>query len=341
MAMATLKDIARIAEVSATTVSRVLNGDPALMIPTDTRDRILRASQQVQYRVKNRKREIGRYNMQGVGIIAYANEEAERHDPYFLSIRRGIEQECRKMGFGQSFVVQWSDAVNSFAMFEDMDGLIVIGDNREAAEYFRHNKQRVVFVDRCPDVSEYNSVMIDFSRATRSALDHLLSLGHTRIGYIGGRQNYHSEDPRLETFREYLSVLEHYDGNLVHVADTWSVAGGYEMANADVESGNVAQAYFVASDPMAIGAIRAFTEAGLHVPNDVAVIGFDDIEMAAFVTPPLTTVHVPTELMGRLAVNLLVDGLGEGELPVQLTVPTTLKIRESCGMKSIAAGEKV
>ena len=125
-----------------------------------------------------------------------------------------------------------------------------------------------------------------------------------------------------------------------NLADAWSVAGGYETAKADVESGDVAQAHFDVKDPMPIGAIRAFTEAGLHVPNDVAIIGFDDIEMAAFVTPPLTSVHAATDLMGRLAVNLLVDELGEGVLPLQFTAPTTLRIRESCGMTSIAAGEK-
>ena len=332
--MATLKDVAELARVSTTTVSRVLSGDPNLSIPDETRDRILWASSQMQYQIKTRRREIGRRKLRRVGMIAFGNEQSERDDPYFLSIRRGVEQEFRNLGFDQSVVVQWSELVGSYSTFLDLDGLIIIGNNYEAADFFRGKPQRVVFVDRCPDVSSFNSVMIDFVSATHAVLDHLLGLGYRRLGYIGGEQNNGlEEDLRLQAFREYLSAKELFFQEHVHVAPKWSVMGGYEAAKQTVVQGQLADAYFIASDPMAIGAIRAWTESGIAVPRDVAVVGFDDIELAAYVTPPLTTVHIPTEMMGRLAVNLLVDGIGDLDLPVSLTVPTNLIVRESCDSK--------
>ncbi len=332
--MATLKDVAKLAQVSTTTVSRILNGDPNLIVPDKTRDRVLRASLQMQYQVKARKREIGRRKLRRVGMIAFGNEQVERDDPYFLSIRRGVEQEFHKLGFDQSVVVQWSDTISSYNTFLDVDGVIVVGNNYEAADFFLGKSQKVVFVDRCPDISSFSSVVIDFASATYKVLDHLLSLGHKRIGYIGGIQNNGlEEDLRLLAMREHLGSKQMYFDEHIHVSQTWSVMGGYEMAKLAMASGNLADAYFIASDPMAIGAIRAWTESGIRVPHDVAIVGFDDIELAAYVTPPLTTVNIPTEIMGQMAANLLVDGIGDFDIPVALTVPTSLIIRESCGSR--------
>lgn len=123
-----------------------------------------------------------------------------------------------------------------------------------------------------------------------------------------------------------------YDENQVHLGGDWTAKSGYSVAKSCVENGHVARAYFVANDPMAVGAIRGFTECGLSIPEDVAVVGFDDVtELSAYVSPALTTVKLRAESLGRLSVNLLVDGIGDNTLPVQLTIPTALVIRESCG----------
>lgn len=331
--VATLRDVAELAQVSTTTVSRVLSGDPGLSVPDDTRERILRASEEVGYKAKNKRRVVGRHNVQQIGVIAFGNEQSERDDPYFLSIRRGIEQESRRLGFTEPIVVQWSENLQSYAQFEHLDGLIIVGSNLEAAEYYRNRDKRIVFIDSCPDVQRYDSVVVDFARATASVMDHLVSLGHKRVGYVGGKQQHGIVDPRLHEYRGYMAFRGMYRSDDEHVAECWSITSGYEKMRVCAISGNLASAYLIASDPMAIGAIRALTEAGIRVPEDVAVVSVDDIDVAAYMSPPLTTVHVPTEIMGRTALNILVDGVGDHALPMQITLPTELKVRESCGAK--------
>jgi LacI family transcriptional regulator len=329
--MATLKDVARVARVSATTVSRVLSGDPNLTIPPDTRERIIKASEAVQYRARARAREIGKRNLRTVGIVAFRSEQYELGDPYFLSIRRGVEQQCVELGFTSSISYQWSDIVRTQADLSELDGLVVIGENDQAVEYLREGRQRVVFVDRSPDPSRFDSVVIDFERSSRMAIDHLCGLGYETIGFIGVINPSEPVDVRATFFESYMRDRGRFAAMHVHIGEQWSTNAGYELGRACLARGNLARAYFVASDPLAIGAMRAFAEAGVRVPEDVAIVSFDDIEVAAYMTPPLTTVHVPTEAMGRIAVDLLVDGIGTHDVPLKITVPTELKVRESCG----------
>ena len=331
--MAKLKEVAQLAGVSPTTVSRILHQDPTLSVSEETRERVLEAIATMGYQPKSKKREIGRYKLSRVGIIAYGSEQVEMNDPYYMKIRVGVEKELHRLGFDQSVLVQWSDNLPSYQNYLDLDGVIIIGQNDEAAQFFADKKQRIVFVDRCPDPKKYTSVMIDFVYTTKMLLDHLLSLGYQRIGYIGGEHRGDGEEVRLSIMKEYLSYKGYFHEEDVHVASAWSSLGGYEAAKEIMARENHAQAYFVASDPMAIGAIRAFSENNIRIPDDIAVVGFDDIEVAPYVSPPLTTVHLESEKMGKMAANLLVDGIGDEEGPMTICVPTSLVIRESCGAK--------
>ncbi len=328
--MATLKDVARLAKVSITTVSRALNGHSDLIIPESTKARIMRAVEEVGYvrpRVSRKEPSLKR-----VGIVAFKNEKVEATDQYFYSIRRGIENECRARGLFGAVSLHWADLLNLNETFSETDGIIVVGENLLIANYLRENPQiqkPVVFVDRCPDPTRFNSVVVDFTRSTFGVLDHLIGLGHKAIGFFGGPAEY-GVDPRLEAFRLYLQARGIFQEKHVHLGD-WFTSTAYELARRVVLSGNLASAYFVGSDPMAIGVIRALSEAGLRIPEDVAIVSFDDVDIAEFVTPSLTTVHVPTKDMGREAVNLLLRQFGSWELPLQVTIPTRLIVRESCG----------
>lgn len=328
--MPTIKDVAAAANVSSTTVSRFLNGDPTLNIPEDTRDRIVRATQEVGYQFRKNK-EFRNKDIRKIGILGYKNEQLELNDPYFLSIRVGVEQELRALGYGGVVTFQWSDYVTNYSALSSLDGLIVISDNPTAADYFRDHGEKTVFIDSSPDPNVFNSVIVDYATSTRQALDHLLGLGYQRIGHIGAVNQFKTPDPRLAVFRAHLGIRGLLDESQIHIAETWSSNDGYAVAQRLVKEGHLAQAYFMASDPLAIGAIRAFVEAGLSVPEDIAVVSFDDIEVAAFMTPPLTTVHVPTEAMGRIAVDILVSGIGGHGVPVQVVIPAQLRVRESCG----------
>lgn len=335
--VASLKDVANLANVSPTTVSRVLNEDPSLVVPNETRQRVLAAAEQIGYRVKTKHREIGRNSIQRVGILAYKSEQYELNDPYFLSIRQGVEAQCKSLGYRENVVFQWSEERADYSKLDTVDGLVIIGDNLVAAERFEHWGRRAVFVDSNPNQRLFNSVMVDFERATRDAIDHLLSIGYRKIGHIGAVNRGKKVDPRDKFFRAYMASMDLLEHRNIHVADDWTINDGYQIAQQCLDQGNLPEAFFVASDPLAIGVIRRFIEAGVRVPEDVAIVSFDDIEVSAFVTPPLTTIRVPTEAMGRTAVDLLVNGLGSHNLPLQVTVPTELVIRESCGSKLVRA----
>lgn len=155
-----------------------------------------------------------------------------------------------------------------------------------------------------------------------------MSLGHRHIGLITGRL-LHGKDPREVAFETYLRRRDLFRNDAVRICE-WSVNGGYEAMMESLSGSEFPSAFFVASDPMAIGAMKALQMAGKRVPEDVALVGFDDIEMAKFVTPSLTTVSINSELMGRLSVRLAINPIDD-ETPLRLIVPHELVIRESCG----------
>lgn len=331
--MATLSDIARKTGVSVSTVSRILNDKPGISIPDDTKNLIFQTAEQLNYRMKSGKRSAGKHRLKRVAIIGYFNESYNTSVPYYSLIRHGIEMGCRARGLdGASIHFEWSDSVRSYSAFLDYDGIIVIGNNHEAADYFADTALRVVFVDSALRPGRFSSVVPDFIGGTRQAVSHLITLGYKSIGYLGGANEPNIYYPRFITFKSYLEEEGLYDENLVELQGEWTAKSGYDMAKSCLDKGQVARAYFVANDPMAVGAMRAFSESGLRIPEDVAFIGFDDItDMAAYVRPPLTTVRVPVETLGRYGIDLLLDGFGDDTIPVTVTVPTELVIRESCG----------
>ncbi|GGJ11921.1 putative HTH-type transcriptional regulator MsmR [Alicyclobacillus cellulosilyticus] len=331
--MATLQDIARLTGVSVSTVSRVLNGQTGLSISDDIKERIFEAAEQLNYRVKTRRRSIGRQKIRQVAVIGWFNEERDLRIPYYSLIRHGIELECRNLGMdGSSLHFEWSDSIRTYSYFMDYDGIIVIGPNQDAIEYFLDKDKRVVFIDCSPNPHRYYAVLPDLAHGTRQAVEHLIRLGYTSIGYLGGANEAEFALPRYRTFRQCLEERGLYRSEFVILEGDWTVSTGYAMAQRCLKEGRVAQAYLIGNDPMAIGAFNAFLDAGLRIPEDVAIVGFDDIlEMVAYVRPPLTTVRTPAMMVGRLAANLLLNGLCDDSPPFTITVPTQLVIRESCG----------
>lgn len=328
--LTTLKDIAQHAQVSLATVSRVLNGNGDVSVAPETRERVHAIAEQLQYKARLRRRRINKRRFPEIGVIAYRNPEVENFDTYFLSIRQSVEREFGILGLRNSMSVFWSDCMKSYAQFADVDAVVVIGENPEAADYFMNRKSQVVFIDSSPNPERYDSVVVDFSLVTYKALDHLTLLGHSCIGFVGGQSVGDDPDPREVAFREYMRRKGLLDEKLIQVG-AWTISGGYELATDLLKMGAVPSAMFVASDPMALGVIRAIADSGLRVPQDIALVACDDVEMASYMTPALTTVHIPTRTMGRLAVHMLVNGILDETGPLQLVVPSKLVIRESCG----------
>jgi len=337
--VATIKDIADRAGVSSATVSRVLNQDYSLQVSEETRQRIMDAAKALDYKKggnRARKKNGDAAEALHMGLVIWCSELLEFSDPYYLSIRQGIERECTKYGMHVTKVFRLMDD-NQEVDAEQLDGLFVIGKvDLEIIQKQNAKPKPIVFIDYKLDDS-CDSVMFDLRRATRQAMEHLFELGHRKIGYIGGvsyirtaEGRVHYVDQRQLEFEVMMKEQGLFDANLLFVGD-WRTEEGYRLMQQVLELKERPTALLIGSDPMAIAAIKAASEADLRIPEDLAIVSFDDIHMASFVTPPLTTIKVYSEEMGVTAVKLMVDKLKGREVSLHVTIPTKLVVRKSCG----------
>lgn len=333
--MATLKEIAEKVGVSVATVSRVLNYDPTLSVSDETRKRIFEVAQELNYKtLRERNQQTAKERLR-FGLVHWYSELQELGDPYYMAVRLGVEKECfhRQIELVKLFK---QDGSYESEWLAGLDGIIAVGKfGPKDIEVFTSSTEQIVFVDFSPDEERFDSVVVDFRKSMIRVLDYLLSLGHEKIGYIGGREYVDEEmliqDEREATFYEYLYLKGMYDPNYVF-AGRFTAEDGYRLMKEALSKQDRPTAFFIASDSMAIGALRALHEAGVHVPKDVSVVGFNDIPTSEFVQPPLTTVKVYTEFMGETAVELLVERLTtKRHLSKKVVIPTQLIVRESSG----------
>ncbi|SDY30863.1 LacI family transcriptional regulator [Evansella caseinilytica] len=342
--MATIKDVAREANVSISTVSRVLNNDDTIAVMDETRQRIVDIAEQMNYSTNKKntapkKKGPPAAAMYQIGVMMWGTKEDERNDPYFLSMRQGIEKRCEELGMTISKLIRLQTSAKH--SLGELDGVIVIGKIApEDIETLYPDHGKLVFLNDSPDPVKYDAVVSDLESAAEKAVNHLLEMGHENIGFIGSEEYIQRlfqprkpvEEARTATYERMMRKHGWYDAENVYIGD-WSSASAYKLMKEALTKGALPSAFFIASDPMAVGAVRALNEAGKRVPEDVAVVSIDDIELASFINPPLTTVKIYAEQMGKSAVNLLLERINGRDVPVKTVVPIKLIIRESCGWK--------
>jgi LacI family transcriptional regulator len=340
--MVTIKDIAKLANVSTATVSRILNNDATLSVADETRKKILDLANELDYKPLRKKSVKTEKKIESftIGLI-FLNDESI--DPYFQSIRKGVEITCHQFPINIVSTMVVGKSVITSDTLSELDGLIVIGDidTKEIKEiYYKNNN--IVVVDYLPPHDHNVDVVIsDFEGATEQVIDYLLDLGHQEIAFVGGKGLVHGVvsgkmaekvDVRKSTFEKVIKEKDLYNPSYI-LEEDWGPANGYSLTKKLIENEHQPSAIVVASDPMALGVLRALHESGIHVPNDVSVVSFDDIEAAAYVNPRLSTVKVHGDEMGRTAVKLLYDRLLGRKLPMRVMLPTELIIRDSSSAK--------
>ncbi|HJF33782.1 MAG TPA: LacI family DNA-binding transcriptional regulator [Sporosarcina psychrophila] len=327
--MATIKDIAEKAGVSSSTVSRVLNFDASLSVADETKKRIFEAAEELSYR----KRSTKRYVNQKFAIVHWYTEKEELNDLYYLSIRLGIEQRCKEIGIYTE--VYFFDNIKAIIPAE-IEGIIAVGkfSDQQVKELTAINPM-VVFVDYSPNEEKYDAIVIDFEKATKKVIDFFISTRHEKIGFIGGLellrgQKEPIEDLREKTFQSYMKEKELYEEQFVY-RGSFSVDDGYRLMRQAIEDlgDDLPTAFFISSDAIAIGCLRALHEAAILIPERVSIIGINDMSVSKYMYPSLSTIKVYTEIMGATAVDTLVERLEGRKITKKVFISTKLIIRQS------------
>ena len=320
--MTTLKDIAKKTGVSITTISRILSNDSSLNVAPETKTSVLACAKELNY-IKKIKPTLE--SKMKIALIHWYSSKEEMNDPYYLHIRLGVESHARKIGV--PIISHYFTHAND--ILPHASGAIAIGKFDEIEIKKLHQTYDfIVFVDSSPTPKKDDSVLIDFMSAYEEAYHHLLSLGITEIGYIGGREytktmNLPIIDPRESFMIQKQTPLKH-----IHIG-SFNSTSGYEIMKQIIEHQQLAQAYLVGNDHMAIGCLSALHEKGINVPEDVSLIGFNGIEESAFTIPPLTTIKVYQSDLGKSAINALIERIKGRTIPEKIMLPTELIIRQT------------
>lgn len=325
----TIKDIAKLAGVSHATVSRVLNNSD--LVSPNTRDKVLKVIEELDYSPDITAQMLRTKRSKTVGLIFpdYLN-------PFYYKLLHSLEIEARVHDY-QIIISSTGDNNEDYIknlVQRNIDGLIVCTYQygKALSEYLNKiSKQKpVIFMDHYQYADSVNLVYSDGYRGIQATTQHLIESGHTRIGYVGSLDKYKVAKDRLNA---YKNTLEDFN---IPFRNEWLYQGDYS-----IESGKAAGKYFLscksrpsaivfANDAMAIGALKYFHSVGVSVPDDIAIIGYDDIDLCELVVPSLSSYRQPIELIAQSAMNLFLEYLDDPLMPKkQIVLEGNLVVRQS------------
>jgi LacI family transcriptional regulator len=328
----TIKDIAREAGVSPQTVSRAIN-DKGEISP-QTQERILRIAERLGYRPNSIARSLATRRTQNIGLVV-----PDVSNPFFAGIARGIEDAAHQVNYNvflcntDENVDRETNAIQSLEA-QRVDGIILCSARLSEQQLLQvaDRYQPLVLVNRQIDHPQTGCVIVDDARGAAEATHYLLRLGHRDIGLLAGPQASHSGRERMRGYQEAMQTYTK------HVPPRWQVHGPPQVEGGHIAARRLLQqapeltALLAYNDLVAVGALRACTEAGRRVPHDCAIVGCDDVPLAALVSPALTTVHIPTYNLGQQAIGLLLEMMCEdGSQPLPIVITPHLVIRDSSG----------
>ena len=333
----TLEQIAGLASVSRSTASRVVNDQPG--VRDDVRERVWTVVHQTGYQPHAAARSLVTRRTQVVAVVIPETVTRLFTDPFFPRLLSGVAASCNARHY-HLMLSLFNGPDGQAEMYGrvigsgHLDGVIVASAHTNDPLFPRMLKDGVPFVlaGRHPD-ERVNYVDVDNIGGARMAVEHLIRLGHTQIATITGPLSMAHGEDRLLGYRQALEAHRlAVDERLIVEGDYTEESGSMGMRRLLSASPT---ALFAASDVMAIGALKALREAGLRVPEDVALVGFDDVSIASAIVPALTTVRQPIEHLGSMAADLLLNSLASppgAHAPAnRLILPTKLVVRDSCG----------
>lgn len=336
----TLKELGRLAGVHASTVARVLNDDPRQRVSSEVRERILALAREHGYQPNRLARSLRTKRSAVVGTLI-----PDIANPFFALMFRGIEDALAERDYSVILANtddEYAREERGIAMLRgrQVDGLILATARRHdpAIQQLLDERFPLVLVNRHTDPITPNVVVPADHTGAVTAVAHLVGLGHRRIAHIAGSEEMSTGHTRSQGYREALQ--QHsipFDPDLL-VAGSYRDAGGYDAMRRLLALPDPPTAVFAVNDLAAAGAMRAVREAGLEVPDDVSLVGFNDLATVTPTVPGLTTLHLPLHAMGMAAAERLLAQLlsGGGGFVEPATVPVTLVVRGSTGPAPLA-----
>ncbi len=339
--MSTIRDVAALANVSAATVSRVLNHDTKYKMTDETIERVWKAVAELNYKAPSSPGS----QMRSSHPVSSGSRMAHKfgcimnvqggkyNDPYYLTILSGFEKTIMEKGYDVSFIrtnEELEDPQILYNTFDDpVSGLIIMNTLKdETFAYIKKQTPFIVGIDTAH--TSIDNVAYDHWDAAFMAVEHLYERGYREIGFVGGDE---SEMKKSRRFNGYYAALHSLD---LEFNPDWVFASDWDEEKCDKElrrayaAGKLPRALFVASDTMAIGALHTFYDLGLSVPDDIAVIGLSNIEISKYSNPPLTTIALPIHELGQIAANVLLGRIEGDVLPTRVvTLGASLLVRNS------------
>lgn len=325
-----LEEVARRARVSTATVSRVLNN--VSVVKTSTRVRVMKAIRELKYHPNLHARSLAGGKSRTVGVIV-----SNLENPFFFDIYRTIETEAHSRGL--DVVMANTDyrpeqLVSSIRLMigRRVAGLAAIVSEMDPALIKELNEARIpaVFYDVGVQKQNITNIRVNYRRGIEKILDYLYSLGHRKLGFIG----HHAVlEPINERMRTVMKAVSRYPSIEVRTAaDADTLEGGREASRSLLSTGFEPTALICVNDITAVGALRELRERGLRVPHDMSVTGFDNVKLAEFCQPALTTVHIPRDRIGHIICSrLLPSDTPEDSSNLEIVIDPELIVRESTG----------
>jgi len=326
-----IKDIARLARVSHPTVSRALQNSP--LVNAQTAAKIRKIADETGYRASAVARGLVTRRTRTIGLVVTTVS-----DPFASEVTCGVEQTANDHGYAVFLANSNADPERERNVVQELaerrvDGIIVTS-SRVGALYLPLLKELnvpIVLVNDQHPGEFVHSVMIENVEGTRTATEHLIELGHRRIAYVGDQFGYQSDAERLAGYRQALSEAGIAFATALAVEGDGRTEAAIEAVNGLLALAAPPTAICCYNDMTALGAMLAIRARGLRVPEDISVVGFDDLFFGAYLQPPLTTVRQPMRRMGQMAMENLFKLMSGEESVAQIKVETELIVRSSTG----------
>ena len=327
--MATIKEIAEIVGVSSAAVSRVLNYDEGISVSEETREAIFATAEKIGY-----KKKVIYPKIENVALLYFTDNEDELEDVFYRGVREEVIKQAKKMNIR----LQIYDRRDGMSVIpRDLNAFIAVGwlTRKEINQLYKICP-RGVFIGTSPDEKLFDAVRPNMDSFVTQMVDYFVEKGHKKIGFIGGSdRNIDTGKPSMDirewSFRQSVAYYHCLEEEYILISEKFTVDEGYRMGKELLKKSSLPTALCIASDTLAVGVLQALNEKGIQVPEQMALFSINDVNIAKYLSPPLTTIHIDIPCICETELDLLRNRVLYGGKVTKLIFVNGIPIfRKSC-----------